>query len=124
LTARTQRDSFRHSDRRAGDEVRSGTAAGFDVRDPHCRPPPRLLTLKYHHARSLFVSSLVLLVAGSAHAEVLSAAPELSTKEAVAAVPLVLGAPPAWMIMALGLAVVSVTVLRRGRKTAPERARR
>jgi len=68
--------------------------------------------------------ALSLLLAGSARAtEALAAAPEMSAKQAAAAVPLVLGAPPAWMIMALGVAVVSITVLRR-RKAATERARR
>ena len=86
-------------------------------------PPPRLHTLKFHHARTWLALSL-LLASGSARAAeaFVAATPELHAKEAVAGVPLVLGGPPAWVVMALGVAVVSITVLRRRR--TPERARR
>lgn len=78
--------------------------------------------MKTHHVLSWFALSMLLSSSARA-AEALVAAPELSARQAAAAVPLVLGAPPAWIIMALGLAVVSITVLRR-RKTVTERARR
>jgi hypothetical protein len=83
-----------------------------------------VLTLKTHLARTTLGLCLSLLVTAPARAtEALNAPAELHASDAVAAVPLVLGAPPAWAIMALGIAVVSVTVLRR-RKAAPARARR
>jgi hypothetical protein len=78
--------------------------------------------LKTHHVLSWFALSLLLATSARA-TEALVSAPELSARQAAVEVPLVLGAPPAWMIMALGVAVVSITVLRR-RKAVTERARR
>jgi hypothetical protein len=102
--------------------VRSGTRLGSISGFGTVAQLPRLYTLKTHHVLSGFALSMLL--ASSAQAtESLVAAPELSAKQAAAAVPLVLGAPPAWMIMALGVAVISITVLRR-RKAVAERARR
>ena len=81
-------------------------------------------TLKTHLARTWFGAALSLVLATTARAaEPLHASAELKPHEAAAGVPLVLGAPPAWVIMAVGVAVVSITVLRR-RKTATERVRR
>ena len=102
--------------------MRSGTKSGSRFGLRTVAQLPRPYTLKTHHALSWFALSLLL--ADSARAtEALVAAPALSANQAAAAVPLVLGAPPAWIIMALGLAVVSITVLRR-RKAVTERARR
>jgi hypothetical protein len=50
--------------------------------------------------------------------------PALASSAPVAGTPLVLGAPPAWGLMVLGAAVVGLTVLRRLRKTVPQRVPR
>ncbi|HEX5011700.1 MAG TPA: hypothetical protein VFY71_15005 [Planctomycetota bacterium] len=50
--------------------------------------------------------------------------PALAASAPVTSAPFVLGAPPAWGLMALGATVVGLTVLRRVRKTVPQRVPR
>ena len=50
--------------------------------------------------------------------------PALATSAPVTETPFVLGAPPPWGLMVLGVAVVALTVLRRLRKTVPQRVPR
>ena len=72
--------------------------------------------VKFASLRALaFVVAPLLLAAPASASEL--AAPALAATVPVERVPLVLGAPPAWVVMALGVAVVSLTVLRRSRKT-------
>jgi hypothetical protein len=52
------------------------------------------------------------------------AAPTLAASTPVTANPLELGAPPAWGLLLLGGLVVGLTILRRVRKTVPERVPR
>jgi hypothetical protein len=130
LTDRQERDSFRTpsvagqaSRRRAaprGERRRAtGTFTTFDLSEP----APRLDTVK--HTVSSLRSTLVALLVLSPLALASEPAQEaLATTEPTGSVPLVLGAPPAWTVMALGIAVVSITVVRRLRKAAPVRAPR
>ena len=72
------------------------------------------------------MNSTLLRRAPVAFAALILAAPALASEAAPTALkaslpagtagPYVLGAPPAWAVMMLGLAIVSVTVLRRARK--------
>ncbi|MBM3984739.1 MAG: hypothetical protein FJ296_03460 [Planctomycetes bacterium] len=50
-----------------------------------------------------------------------AAAPALKASVPAVAGPYLLGAPPAWVVMILGLTVISLTVLRRARKGADAR---
>jgi hypothetical protein len=83
-----------------------------------------------HHLvslRSWFAVSLAMLLAPAAIASealTVAPAPAVEARQAAASVPLVLGAPPAWVVMALGAAVVSFTVYRRLRKASPQRVQR
>jgi hypothetical protein len=130
LTASVHRDSFRASSI-VGQAMRCVRALGlrrcrtaWNV-DLPCEPN----TLIHHlvSPRSWLALSLPLLLARVALASeaVLAApAPAVDPRQAAASVPLVLGAPPAWVVMAIGVAVVSVTVYRRVRKAALQRVRR
>jgi hypothetical protein len=90
--------------------------------------PFELNTLIHHlvSLRSWLALSLPLLLAPAAMASEALTAPAaaVDARQAAASVPLVLGAPPAWVVMAIGVAVVSVTVYRRVRKAALQRVRR
>lgn len=70
----------------------------------------------------VFVVAPLGLTAGASAAE--AATPVLASSVPIASAPLVLGAPPAWTVVALGAAVISVTLLRRARKALPPLARR
>ena len=67
-----------------------------------------------HRFKLLVAASLLLAPAASATESVL---PSLAASAPVEQTPLVLGAPPAWGLMALGAAVVFLTIARRLRKT-------
>jgi hypothetical protein len=69
----------------------------------------------------LVATSLVLTPVALANEAV---TPALAASAPVTSTPLVLGAPPAWGLMALGATVVVLTVLRRVRKTVPQRVPR
>jgi len=69
------------------------------------------------------LASLLLAPAVLANAEP-STAPAVAVSAPVTSNPLALGAPPAWGLLLLGASVIGVTVLRRMRKTVPQRARR
>lgn len=65
--------------------------------------------------RAIALASAPLILAASAAANE-AAKPVLASAGGAASAPLVLGAPPAWAVMALGAAVISLTLLRRSRK--------
>ncbi len=70
--------------------------------------------------RSALVAVAPLLLAAPALASE-SALPPLRSSVPAAAGPYLLGAPPAWAVMMLGVTVVSLTVLRRARKGSDSR---
>jgi hypothetical protein len=130
LTHSAHRDSFRISSIVGqATEVHSGTGLASTSDCLHRRPASELNTLIHHlvSLRSWLAPSLGLLLAPAALAsEALTAAPAaaVDARQAAASVPLVLGAPPAWVVMAIGAAVVSFTIYRRVRKVALQRVRR
>ena len=71
---------------------------------------------------TLVASSLLLAPVAMANEAITP--PLASTAQVTGTTPLVLGAPPAWGLMLLGVAVVGLTVLRRVRKTVPQRVPR
>ncbi len=66
--------------------------------------------------RALLAVSAPLLLAGPALANEVAAAGLKASVPVSTGAPLVLGAPPAWMVMVLGATIVSLTLLRRARK--------
>lgn len=70
----------------------------------------------------VFVVAPLVLAAGASAAE--ASAPVLASSVPMGSTPLVLGAPPAWSVVALGATVISLTLLRRARKDVPHQARR
>jgi len=74
-----------------------------------------------HSCIVVFASGLLAPMASATE----SPLPQLAATAPAASTPLVLGAPPAWTVMALGATVVFLTVLRRLRKhPQPAHARR
>jgi hypothetical protein len=70
---------------------------------------------------TLVASSLLLAPVAMANEAI---TPPLASTAQVTGTPFVLGAPPAWGLMLAGVAVVGLTVLRRMRKTVPQRVPR